>query len=33
MCKKECYENKKAVKLSEIDVNKFVASNKIKGNK
>ena len=30
--KKGFYEGKKAVKLSEIDVNKIVVSNKIKGN-
>ena len=30
--KKEFYESKKAVNLSEIDVNKIVVSNKIKGN-
>ena len=30
--KKQSYESKKAVKLSEADVNKIVVSNKIKGN-
>ena len=30
--KKQFYESKKGVKLSEVDVNKIVASNKIKGN-
>ena len=30
--KKEFYEGKKTVNLSEVDVNKIVASNKIKGN-
>ena len=29
--KKEFYESKKAVNLSEVDVNKVVVSNKIKG--
>ena len=30
--KKDFYEDKKAVNLSEVDVNKIVVSNKIKGN-
>ena len=30
--KKEFYESKKAVNLSEVDVNKIAVSNKIKGN-
>ena len=30
--KKEFYESKKAVNLKEVDVNKIVVSNKIKGN-
>ena len=30
--KKEFYESKKALKLSSVDVNKIVVSNKIKGN-
>ena len=30
--KKKFYEDKKAVKLSSVDVNKIVESNKIKGN-
>ena len=30
--KKEFYEGEKAVNLSEVDVNKIVVSNKIKGN-
>ena len=30
--KKDFYDNKKAVKLSEVNVNKIVVSNKIKGN-
>ena len=32
MSKKEFYEGKKAIKLSSVDVNKIVVSNKIKGN-
>ena len=30
--KKEFYEGKKAIKLSSVDVNKVVVSNKVKGN-
>ena len=30
--KKQFYERKKGKKFSEVDVNKFVASNKLKGN-
>ena len=32
MSKKKFYEGKKAIKLSSVDVNKIVVSNKIKGN-
>ena len=32
MSKRKFYESKKAIKLSSVDVNKIVVSNKIKGN-